>query len=360
MNTYKLVPQLREGAIIRGKKEWLSEFKVGDTIFLISRIPTKKYSIISKIEAFEYANESKIFIDKRILGNFGENDEVFILKYNPAEALEVHINVSNENAIITKGEWTPNVKPSLINKLIDYGYEVTFLIPWEGGAPIIATGIINSTLPNPPVYIGDKTQIFIEKSSNEELSEIKREKLLIQEERVDILENQIKQKTLKLIREVKHNNYPNKGQKYKFKATNPRQLFKSILKVFKGLDSIEEPNENTFDEMEQDYIASAVFLIRQESVSIQLIDIQITASGHTGTLIIWVTGENGDVISETLENYDSRISQLKQGLEQKIDVLSAQCPECGANLPIINIDVNGVVECIHCDRISKIPKVLRY
>ena len=360
MITYKLIPQLREGAIIQGKKELLSELKVGDTIFLISRIPTKKYSIISKIDGLEYADEPQIFIDKRILGNFGKNDEVFILKYNPAEALEVHLNVSNEHTVITKGEWTPNVKPSLINKLIDYGYEVTFLIPWEGGAPIIATGIINSTLPNPPVYIGDKTQIFIEKSSNEELSEIKREKLLIQEERVDILERQIKQRILKLIREVKHKNYPNKGQKYKFKATNPRQLFKSVLKVFKGLDSIEDPNEEAFDEKEQDYLASAVFLIRQESNSIQLIDIQILASGHTGTLIMWVTGENEDVISETLENYDSRISQLKQGLEQKAEVLSAQCPECGANLPIKNIDVNGVVECIHCNRISKIPKILRY
>lgn len=360
MNTYKLIPQLREGSIIQAKKEDLLEFKVGDTIFLISDLPTKKYSIISKIEAIEYGEESKIFIDNRNLGNFGVGDGVFILKYNPAEALEIHINVSNEHAIITKGDWTSNIKPSLINKLIDYGQEVTFLIPWEGGAPIVATGFINSTLPNPPVYIGDKTKIFIDKSSNEELSNIKREKLLIQENRVDILERQIKQKTIKLIRQIKQNNYPNEGQKYKFRATNPKQLFKSILNVFRGLDSIEDPIEESFDKKEQDYLASAVFLTKQKSDSFQLIDLQIMASGHSGTLIIWVTGENESIISETLENYDSRISQLQQGLEQKIEVLSAQCPECGGNLPINNIDINGVVECIYCNRISKIPKVLRY
>jgi len=360
MKTYKLIPQFRENCIIHGKEEQLLKFKIGDTIFLISDLPTKKYSIITKIEGLEYPNKPKILIDKRILGNFGEGDEVYILKYNPAEALEVHINVSNEHAIITKGDWTSNIKPSLINKLIDYGQEVAFLIPWEGGAPIVATGIINSTLPNPPVYIGDRTKIFIWKSSNEELSKIKREKLLIQEDRVDILERQIKQKTFKLIREIKQNNYPNKGQKYKFKATNPRQLFKSILNVFKGLDSIEDPIEESFDEKEQDYLASAVFLIKQESDSIQLIDIQIMASGHTGTLIIWVTGENESIISETLVKYDSRISELQQGLEQKIEVLSAQCPECGGNLSIKNIDINGIVECIYCNRISKIPKALRY
>jgi len=334
--TYKLIPQFRENCIVQDKKEDLSKFKVGDIIFLISEIPTKKYSIISEIEGLEYAEVTKIFIDKRNLGNFGEGDGVSILKYNPAIALEVQKNISKEYGVITKGEWTSNIKPSLLNKLIDYGQEVTFLIPWEGGASIVATGIINSTLPNPPVLIGEQTRIFIEKSSNEEISLIKRKKLLIQEKHVDILERQIKQKTLKLIRETKHKNYPNKGQKYNFKATNPRQLFKSVLKVFKGLDSIEDPNEEAFDE-KQDYLASAVFLIKQESDSIQLIDIHIMASRHSGTLIMWVTGENEDVISETLEKYDSRISQLKQGLEQKI-----------------------VVECIHCNRISKIPKLLRY
>ena len=144
---YTLIPQLRENCIIQGKKEDLKKYKVGDIVFLISNLPTKKYSIISKIEAIQYAKEPKIFIDNRNLGNFGEEDEVSILKFNPAEALEVHMNISDEHIIITKGDWTPNVKPSLLNKLIDYGQEVAFLIPWEGGAPIVTTGIINSTLP---------------------------------------------------------------------------------------------------------------------------------------------------------------------------------------------------------------------
>ena len=360
MKTFRIIPQLRENCIIQGNKEYLSKLKVGNTIFLISDMPTKKFSIISKIEGIEYAEEPKIFIDKRILGNFGENDEVYVLKYNPAEALEIYINISDEYAVIAKGDWTPNIKPSLIDKLIDYGQEVTFLIPWEGGAPIVSTGIINSTLPNPPVYIGDKTRIFIDKSSTDELSEIKREKLVNQEERVDILEEQLSHQTLKIIRKIKQNNYPNMGQKYLFKATNPRQLFQSILNLFKGLDSIENPIEITFDDMEQDYLASSVFLNKQESGSIQLIDIEIMASGHSGTLIIWVTGESQDVITEILKSYDLRISQLKQGLEHKIEVVSAQCPECGANLPIKNIDINGIVECIYCSRVSKIPKILRY
>ncbi len=360
MISYKLIPQLREYCIVQGREEWLSEFTIGDVIFLISSIPSKKHSIISKIEAVEFSQDPKIYIDQRNLGILGEGDEVFILKYNPAIALEVNINVSKDYRIITKGEWTSNIKPSLLNKLIDYGQEVSFLIPWEGGAPIVGTGIINSTLPNPPVIIGDKTQIYLEKSSNEELSEIKREKMLTQEDRVDILEAQIKHKTLKLMREIKQKNYPNKGQKYIFKATNPKQLFKSILNVFKGFDSLEEPVEQTFDEREQDYLASAVFLISHATTAIQLIDIQIMASGQSGTLIIWVTGENELIISEILDKYDTIISQLKQGLEQKVEVVSAQCPECGANLPINNVDINGIVECIYCSRISKIPKALRY
>jgi len=357
---YKLIPQFRENCIIQGKKEDLSKLKVGDTIFLISNLSTKKYSVISKIEAIKYAEEPKIIIDKRNLGNFGENDEVFILKYNPAEALEVQIDISTEYSIISKGEWTSNIKPSLLNKLVDFGQEVSFLIPWEGGAPIVGTGIINSTLPNPPVYIGERTRIYMDKVSNEEISAIKREKFKNQEDRVDILEKQIKKKTIQLIQTIRQNNYPNKGQKYQFKATNPKQLFNSVLNIFKGLELIEEPIEQTFDDKEQDYLASAVFLFKQESNLFQLIDIQIISTKNTGTLIIWVTGENDTIISETLKKYDSRISQLKQGLEQKIEVISAQCPECGGYLPIKNIDINGIIECIYCNKISKIPKVLRY
>ena len=37
-----------------------------------------------------------------------------------------------------------------------------------------------------------------------------------------------------------------------------------------------------------------------------------------------------------------------------------QCPECGGALPIKEINVKGIVECVYCNRISKIPKALRY
>ena len=35
------MPQFRKNCIMQGKKEDLSKFKVGDTIFLISDLPTK-------------------------------------------------------------------------------------------------------------------------------------------------------------------------------------------------------------------------------------------------------------------------------------------------------------------------------
>lgn len=360
MNSFKIIPQFRENCIIQGDQEVLSNFKIGDTIFLISNLPTKTYSIISKIEEINYSDDSKIYIDKRNLGEFAENDDVSILKYNPAEALEVYIDISSDYSVISKGDWTTNVKPSIINKLIDLGQEISFAIPWEGGAPIVGTGIISSTLPNPPVYIGDQTRILIDKVPNERLSEIKKEKLAFHEYRVHILEDEIQHKTIQLIRQIKHQNYPNKGQKYQFKATNPKKLFVSILTVFDGLDIIEEPLEQTFDEEGLEYLASAVYLNKDNSGNLQLIDVQITASGNSGTLIIWVTGKDYQLISDSLDRYHKRISELKQGLEQRVEALTAQCPECGGNLPIKNINVMGVVECIYCNTTSKIPKALRY
>jgi len=360
MQTYKLIPQFRNNCVVQAQKDWLTDFTVGDTIFLISNLPTKKFSVISKIEALEIGEEPLIFIDQRNLENFGKGDEVYILKYNPAEAIEVQISISDDFTLLTKGDWTTNIKPSLLNKLLDLGQDVSFLIPWEGGNPIIGTGLISSTLPNPPVYIGIRTRILLDKHSNEELSALKRERIKIKEDRVEILEKQIAQNVIEFIKMIKHQNYPYRGQKYQFKATNPKQLFSSILNVFKGLETIEDPTEKHFDDKEQDYLASVVYLYKEGTNILQLIDVQIMSSETSGTMILWVTGENEELISETLKRYDSKISELQKGLEQRVEAISAQCPECGGNLDIKNVDINGTVECIYCNKISKIPKALRY
>jgi hypothetical protein len=99
MNLLRIVPQLRENRIVQGKENWLSNFEVGDTKFLISDLPTKTYSIISKIEELKYANAPKLFVDKRNLSLFEEYEEVFILKYNTADALEVHLDISSDNTM---------------------------------------------------------------------------------------------------------------------------------------------------------------------------------------------------------------------------------------------------------------------
>jgi hypothetical protein len=360
MQTFKIIPQFRDNCVIQGKKDWLQDYYLGDTIFLISNMPTKKFSIITKIDGIELAEEPIIYVDQRNLEKLAEGDRVYLLKYNPAEAIEVQIHISNEYSLISKGDWTTNIKPSLTNKLIDIGQEVSFLIPWEAGDPIIGTGLITSTLPNPPVFIGDRTRIILDKSSNEILSKVKRFTIQSKEDRVDILEKQIAQNIIEFIKKIKYQNYPFKGQKYQFKATNPKQLFAAVLKLFNDLDIIEEPTERVFSEKDQDYFASVVLLNKEFVPYLQLIDLQIIAYENMGTLVIWVTGEKEEIITETLKTYDIKISALKQGLEQRIELASIQCPECGGNLPIKDIQINGTIECIYCARISKIPKALRY
>lgn len=359
MKYYKLVPQLRENCVIEGKKSWISEFDVGDVIFLISNKPTKQHSIISRIQGKEISKEPKIYVDKRNLGKFAENDEVFILKYNPAEAMKIQLCVSKDLSAISKGDWTSNIKSSVINKLVDLGDEISFIIPWEGGAPIIGTGIVNYTLPNPPVFIGERTRIFLDKKSKEELSQIKTETMRKQEERVPILEQEMEQNTFTIIKKIKQEEYPSKGEKYKFKATNPEKLFDSLHSLFKGLQIVEDPYRQIYDDKSQDFFASAVYLLKKEN-SVQLIDLQVSSSEKSGNVILWVTGKAEGKIIETLQHYNERIKDLKQGLEERVEIMSVKCPECGADLPIRSMDVNGMIECEYCDKISRIPKSLRY
>ncbi|TFF97434.1 MAG: hypothetical protein EU547_04320 [Promethearchaeota archaeon] len=360
MQIFRLIPQLRENCIIEGKREELSKYKIGDTIFLISNSPTKKYSIISKIEQIKYSEDFQIFIDKRILDIFGEGDEVYILKYNPAEAKEIRLAVSEDYSLISTGDWTSSIKPSLLNKLIDLGQEVSFVLEWEGGAPIIGSGVVFSSLPNPPVYIGNTTKLIIEKVSNDFLSENDYVTMKFKEARVSILEKQIKENKVQILREIKVKNYPNKGIKYSFKATNPKQLFHSIKTIFAGMQQIEKPKEIIYNKEEQDYFASVVYITKGNSQTYQLIDIQIISSGSRGTLIIWITSKKEDQILETINKYKIRIKELIKGVEQKAELLSTQCPECGGDLPIQDINIDGIIECPYCNKISRIPKILRY
>lgn len=360
MDTFKIIPQLRENCVIYGDKGVLSNFRKGDSIFLISDLPHKKYSIISKIEKIIQANEKKILIDERNSEKFSEGDEVSILKYNPIEALKVNIAVKEDNTLIAKGDWTSVIKPLLYEKTIDSGQEISFLIPWEEEAPIIGRGIINSTIPAPPTYIGEKTQVIITKASEEKLFQIKKKNYHVHKKRVEILKEQINKNFIEEIKKVKQNNYPTMGVRYNCKFVNVRKLFRSILHIFKGLTFLEEPEEHHFNGDSQDYLANTVLLKNSDINNIQIIDIQIIYSKTSGSLIIWYTGKNESELLKTSKKYDIKIRQIKEILEEKVEVVNLECPECGAILPIDDIELNGLVKCDYCEMVSIIPKILRY
>ena len=360
MKTYKLQPQLRDNCILQGKKEWFEDFEVGDTIYLLSDLPTKKFSIISRIEGFKYEDEGFIYIDKRILGNLAENDEVFILKYNPAEAKKLYMKISEDHPLIINGDWTEVIKPYLLNQLIDLGKEIMAPIPYGENPPINVYGIINSTSPPPPVMVTDQTRIFIEKLPKEKISMIEDGILSFKEERVNPLVEGIKRNTNELIQRVKEGNYPGKGITYVFKSIDPVVMAKTVLNIFSNLKIIDEPTEERFEGMDQSYLMRAVFLSKSDLNSFEIINVQIIASKNSGSLVLWISGETDEKINSVLMTYDKRISELKQILEQKIEVQSLSCPECGADLPIQQIDVNGKVTCTNCQTILYVPKSKRY
>jgi uncharacterized Zn ribbon protein len=360
MDTFKIIPQLRENCVIYGEKENLAKFSEGDSIFLISDLPHKRYSIISKIEKIIHASERKILIDERNSEKLTRGDRVMVIKYNPIEALKVNIAVKEDNTLIAKGNWTSVIRPLLKKKTIDSGQEISFLIPWEEKAPIIGHGIINSTIPAPPTYIGDDTEITISKVSKEKIQQIKKKNFEVHEKRVEILREQINKNYIDEIRKIKQNNYPTMGIRYNFNIVNVRKLFRSILHIFKGLTVLEEPEEHSFNQDAQDYLANIVLLKNSDLKNLQIIDIQIIYSKTSGSLIIWYTGKSKADILETSKKYHIKIRQIKEILEDQVEVVNLECPECGGTLPIDEISLNGLVKCEYCEMVSIIPKVLRY
>ena len=365
MLEFRLIPQFRNNCVIQGKKELISDLKEEDTIFLLSNIPTKTFSILTKIEEITYSEENIIYIDQRILGKLAENDTVTILKHNPAEAIAVYLAISEGFTRVFSGDWTSVAKKSLENKVFDFGQEISFLIPWEDEngnqlPPIPVLGFAYSTIPPPPIKIGLQTKIYLNKFSEQKLLLIKQESLEKQEYRVNILEKEIKQNILHLIQTIKQQNYPTRATKYNFKNLNPKLLFTSIIEVFRGFRIVEETNERTFDSEDQNYLGSIVFMAEVSSDSLAIIDIQVLANNQNGALILMVTAKDDDVVYDLLNKYDMLIRKIKIGLEQKAELKIEICPSCGANLPLDKVESDGIVECGYCHNTSILPKSYRY
>ncbi len=365
MLEFRLVPQFRNNCVIQGKKELVSSFKEGDTVFLLSKIPTKTFSILTKVEGIIDSDENLIYIDQRILGKLAENDMVTILKHNPAEALTIYLAISESFSRVFSGDWTSFAKKPLENKVFDFGQEVSFIIPWEDEhgnqlPPIAISGFVYSTVPTPPIKVGLQTKIYLKKFPELQLQKIKQTGFEKQEARVNILDNEIQQNILHLMQTIKQNNYPTKANKYKFKNVNAKQLFASINEVFKGFRVVEGPTEKTFDSENQSFLGSIVYLAEETTDSLAVIDLQVLAKNQNGEVILMVTAKDNDVVYNLLNKYDLLIRKIKIGLEEKAELKVEICPSCGADLPLDDVDSDGSIECLYCHRTSIIPKSYRY
>ena len=277
----------------------------------------------------------------------------------------MYLAISEGFTRVFSGDWTSVAKKPLENKVFDFGQEVSFLIPWEDEngnqlPPIAISGFVYSTIPPPPIKIGLQTKIYLNKFSEQKLLLIKQESLEKQEYRVNILENEIKQNILHLIQTIKQQNYPTKATKYNFKNLNPKQMFASIIEVFRGFRVVEEPNERTFDSEDQNYLGSIVFMAEVSTDSLAIIDIQVLANKQNGALILMVTAKDDEVLYDLLNKYDMLIRKIKIGLEQKAELRVEICPSCGANLLLDKVESDGSVECEYCHNISILPKSYRY
>ncbi len=355
----------RNGCVIQAKEEYLTDLKVGDTIFLISKKMGKIFSILTKIEAFAFAKEPVIYIDQRILGLLAEGDFVTVLKHNPSEAMVIYLAISEGYTRVFSGDWTPIARSPLENKVIDYGHSISFIIPWiddkgKNLPPIAVEGIVASSVPPPPVRIGIGTKIMLTKVSDMKLIQMKDDAYEKQRDRVAILENELNEKTYQLIQSIKQGNYPTRSTKYPFKRTNPQQLFSVVSDSFKGFRVVEQPKEKAFEGGSNNYLGSAVYYAEDATGSISIIDIQVVATEQAGELILSVTAKDELSIFEFLHNYDQKIRSLKSGLEQKAELKIQDCPGCGAQLPLQEVKSDGTVECIYCRKTTILPKSFRY
>ncbi len=384
MDAFRIIPQLRKNCILQGKKETFENFKVGDTIFLITQNSEEKFSMISKIDSINYENENLIYIDKRLLDNLiNDNEEIIkntvynetvkIVRYNPSKADKIYIAIPEESTRFVSSrlftslnkDWAVMVRKSLKNQNIDFGQKFVFLLPWSDKngknlPPIPVEGTIIITLPSPPVYIGNSTEIIIKKVSRRELEGIIDESIERKRVRVSKIEQELRKEIFQKIKKIKIGNYPHKTVFYEFKKTSPQQLFHAIIEIFKGFEFIEEPKERSIEGQNQNYLGSVVFFTDEVEHSTSIIDIQVIANNKSGKLIMSITSENYENIHLYLQKYSKIIHGIKAGLEESIDLNIEFCSNCGAPLSLEKVESDGIIQCGYCHLKFIIPKSLRY
>jgi len=349
---------LRPNAAVKCDSNDAPNVNPKDSVILLLNEEGRKFSVATRIEAVEEVSgaEPTIQVDSRILGLIAAGDSVEIIPYNVPVAEKIEVAIEQKSRIFD-GDWTPNVRGPLQDKVIDYGNPVPLIIPFATG-PVSVAGKIATSIPKCPVSVGSQTKIFLKKYPPPQWDALALDAQNEKEHRAAVLIEEQELHSMDGIAALKSSVSAFAGDNYSFNDTDPAGLFIALQGLFAGYKPLEQPKENI---TEESYIGSACYFNQEAGKKVKnIIEVQVVANGHRGKTLISVYSSNETDSRALLDMLGEKIDGLQSGLQERAESAESKCSECGAILPAEKADPEGYVKCNYCKQLQQIPKRLRH
>lgn len=368
---FKVITQLREGAMIGYPPGVSPNVKEGDFVIVILDDLARKSSIgidIASVGNYPELKEPTIIIDSRVAGEITNDDVVRAITTNAPLANYVEVLIPSTSGIY-EGDWSETIRPQLMEKVCDIGAPLRFSTPTKDGqsdAVNLSEGTINRTIPSPPVKIGPSTTIRVLKRSLETINNLKLHSLEEKTKRAESFLEELERKVFEILRELKSGKLEPYSRSYEFK-TRPEDFYESLKQVLESSyeyydeqiyerktdeDLGGEPNDTPLEKI---FSGTMSFFTRTEGKPDKIIEAQINGKDDKTNLILTVYSKNKvDAMYFLEEQLHDKVFTISKGIAIQAEVVAEKC-SCGTLFDITKADPEGWIKCPSCDTISQLP-----
>ncbi len=354
MPSAKINPQLRTGGQLRFHKA-IESIRPGQNCVAISDIGSKKFSfnvVVKNIVEEESVNDKPVLdVDKNLVGILSQGDEVELFPYNVPMAEKIVIGLAAEqHRGFVKGDWTSTLKEPLLGKTYDIGDKVKAAIDLRNRMMIMRGNLIDS-YPEAPVKVVNGTQILLEKMPAKHMDNLRRVNDKKKQNRVDELHSLIKEELKQKVANAK-TNLTMVSDEIEFEAADPRMIDHTVDQIFIGYEKINLDVIFT----EGKYSASRSYAINLGDKIKQIIEYSITGFENHGKIVVRVYDQEEMKARKQARDLWSMISKFHEGLKEEAIGYDNECPNCGGELDLENIDEDGMARCKFCRQKSRVKE----
>ncbi|MHA1745618.1 MAG: hypothetical protein ACTSWW_06435 [Promethearchaeota archaeon] len=328
------------------------EVERNQTFLVISAEDTKNQSFCIKIDEIEidasFPVEPILQVDREKIGLLSNGDRVKLYPYRISDAKEVDIIFEAEkHGYVMQGDWSGKIRSIIEDMIFDINDKVKVNLQetyQNRKVPIHIEGLMAISDPPFPIRIGPLTTIRLRKMTAPEYRKSVQYLITQKGKYAEELEVRIKQHHKKIISELKAQQDTSCSENYLFYQTSAKQMDGSIQGLFAGY----ELHEERMEEDNNHFSSSRTYIIRENLVPHQIVDIHLSGTQTKGSVVISVFSKNFEKSSTTTQSLLNTVKALQRGARSRStpNLSSNTCPHCGAQKKTKKL--NGVTVCVYC------------